>query len=74
MQKKFCQFKKRLYLCIVNLRNKTPTTIENIIKEIKRCGRLERFGASVVGASMTGNALFVSLFKSYHNEKFSFNS
>lgn len=48
--------------------------MENIIKKIKRCGRLERFGASVVGASMTGNALFVLLFKSYHNEKHSCNS
>ena len=44
-----------------------------IHKKNERCGRLERFGAAVVGASMTGNALFILLFKTYHNGK-SFNS
>ncbi len=42
---------------------------KHIYKENERCGRLERFGAAVVGASMTGSALFVTLFKTYHNEK-----
>ena len=42
---------------------------KHIYKVNERCGRLERFGAAVVGASMTGNALLVSLFKTNHNEK-----
>lgn len=40
---------------------------KHIYKENERCSWLDQFEAAVVGASMTGYALFVSLFKTYHN-------
>ena len=46
---------------------------KHICKKTERCGRLKRFEAAVVGASMTGSALFILLFKTYHNEKNSCN-
>ena len=49
---------------------KNPTTMtKQVYKANEQCSRLDRFGAAVVGASTSGIALFVSLFKSNHNEK-----
>ena len=68
-EKKFGQYQKRLYLCTVNLRNKTPTTMQSqVYKSNERRSRSDRLAAAVVGAAMTGDALFIHLLKSYHNE------
>lgn len=40
-----------------------------VYKLNERRSRLARLAAAVVGAAMTGDALFIHLLKSYHNEK-----
>lgn len=43
-----------------------------VYKINERRSRLARLAAAVVGAAMTGDALFIHLLKSYHNEKSTF--
>jgi len=40
-----------------------------VYKINERRSRLARLAAAVVGAAMTGDALYIYLLKSYHNEK-----
>ena len=54
-------------------KNNPTTMTKQGYKINEQSGRLDRFGAAVVGASTSGFALFVSLFKSNHNEKNSCN-
>ena len=63
MQKKFCQFKKRLYLCIEVLRTtKHPSTMANHnYRTIESSSQLAWLAVSVEGAATSGSSLFYTL-------------